>query len=86
MNLGQIKDAVDKFENTKRAIENEIVYENPLLFVNICNLLGNCYLQQNQLKKALDNYESSLCLINRMVENEVSPEFTGKLCLNIAMI
>lgn len=44
MNLGQIQHAIDKFENAKRAIENEIVYENPMLFVNVCNQLGNCYL------------------------------------------
>ena len=47
MNMGQMKDAINKFENTKRAIENEIVYENPLLFVNVCNLLGNCYMADN---------------------------------------
>ena len=45
MNLGQTQHAIDKFENTKKAVENEIVFENPLLFVNICNQLGNCYLK-----------------------------------------
>lgn len=44
MNVGQIQHAIDKFENAKRSIENEIVYENPMLFVNVCNQLGNCYL------------------------------------------
>ena len=37
MNLGQLQHAIDKFENTKKSVENEIVYENPLLFVNVCN-------------------------------------------------
>ena len=37
MNAGDIDQALDKFENVKRNIENEIVYEDPLLFVNVCN-------------------------------------------------
>jgi hypothetical protein len=44
MNSGDIDHAIDKFENVKKTIENEIVYENPMLYVNICNQLGNCYL------------------------------------------
>jgi DUF438 domain-containing protein len=44
MRLGDVRDAIEKFENTKRSIENEIVYENPMILVNICNQLGNCYL------------------------------------------
>lgn len=48
MNVGQIQHAIDKFENAKRSIENEIVYENPMLFVNVCNQLGNCYLMAAQ--------------------------------------
>jgi len=42
--MGQMDHAIAKFESTKRQIENEIVYENPLLFVNVCNQLGNCWL------------------------------------------
>ena len=48
MNLGQTQHAIDKFENVKKAVESEIVYENPLLFVNVCNQLGNCYLLLGQ--------------------------------------
>ena len=97
MNLGQVKHAVDKFENAKRAIENEVVFESPLLFINICNQLGNCYLGQaskshskkehrSLLAKALDNFESSLCLINRMADQTMPVGVTSKVCLNIAMI
>ena len=49
MNLGELKHAIEKFENAKKSIENEIVYENPMLFVNICNQLGNCYLNTDRL-------------------------------------
>lgn len=98
MNLDQTQHAIDKFENVKKAVENEIVYENPLLFVNVCNQLGNCYLAQAQqsllhseqtakLKLALDNFESSFCLINRMISsNELPDGITSKICLNIGLI
>ena len=43
---GQLKHAIAKFESTKRQIENEIVYENPVLFVNVCYKLGSCWLEQ----------------------------------------
>ena len=69
MMLGDLPSAIDKFENAKKSIENEIVYEHPMLFVNICNLLGNCYLKQNNIKRALENFEASLVLINK-IENE----------------
>jgi hypothetical protein len=49
MNSGDIDHAIDKFENVKKTIENEIVYENPMLYVNICNQLGNCYLLKQNL-------------------------------------
>ena len=66
MNLGQTQDAINKFESTKTQIENEIIYDNPLVFVNVCNQLANCYLLAQNLPQALDNFESSLCVINRM--------------------
>jgi hypothetical protein len=37
MNCGDIDHAIDKFDNVKKTIENEIVYENPMLYVNVCN-------------------------------------------------
>jgi hypothetical protein len=37
MNLGEVDNAIEKYENTKKSIEQEIVFENPMLFVNICN-------------------------------------------------
>ena len=57
MNDGDIDQALDKFENVKRNIETEIVYENPYLFVNVCNQLANCYLLKSRMKMALENFE-----------------------------
>ena len=86
MNLGQIPDAITKFESTKTQIENEIIYDNPLIFINVCNQLANCYLVGENLPKALDNFESSLCVINRLDQAQISHKMVGKICLNIAMI
>ena len=60
--------AIQKFENAKFSIENEIVYENPMVYVNICNQLANCYLliKNKDLDKALENFELSLCMIYKM--------------------
>ena len=38
------------------------------------------------MKTALDNFESSLCLINRMVESDLPDGVVSKICLNIALI
>jgi tetratricopeptide (TPR) repeat protein len=66
MNMGQIDQAIDKFENVKRSILNEIVYDNPLVFVNVCNQLGNCFLAKKFQKQALENFELSLSMINAL--------------------
>lgn len=99
---GQLKHAIQKFESTKRQIENEIVYENPALFINVCYKLGCCWLEQAKQKgpsqeaenrnqmmtAAMDNFESALCLINRMndQEQQISLKVKSKICLNIALI
>ena len=36
-NVGDVDEALAKFENVRRTIESEIVYENPLLVINVCN-------------------------------------------------
>ncbi len=66
MNCGDIDHAIDKFENVKKTIENEIVYENPMLYVNVCNQLGNCFLLKQNLQRAINHFEVSLCMINKI--------------------
>lgn len=85
MNTGDIKQAIEKFNNVKNSIESEIVYENPLLYVNVCNMLGNCYLAVGMVQKALENFELSLSMINNM-DSKISDLVVGKICLNIAII
>ena len=97
MNKGDIMHAIEKFENAKSSIENEIVYENPLMYINICNQLGNCYLQNEpvSLHRALDNFEFSLCMISKLESedrmgevnsDQISSALVSKVCMNIALI
>ena len=44
MNLRKIESAVSVFEGVKKKIQSEIVFDKPVLFINTCNQLGNCYL------------------------------------------
>jgi len=44
MNLGQLEDAITVFDGVKKKIQSEIVFDKPVLFINTCNQLGNCYL------------------------------------------
>lgn len=99
---GQLKHAIAKFESTKRQIEGEIVYENPVLFVDVCYKLGCCWLEhakqrslqetaeskKQMMTAALDNFESALCLINRMgdADAQISQKTKSKICLNIGLI
>lgn len=67
-----------------------------MIFVNVCNQLGNCYQilahsakcssKEDFLEKALENFESSLCLIKNMKKGKVDDNLQGKICLNIALI
>ena len=57
MNSGLIEEALIKFEHVKQKIENEIVFDKPILFINVCNQLGNCYLKTNDLAQAKKCFE-----------------------------
>ena len=57
MNSGRTEEAIQKFEGVKRKIESEVVFDKPILFINICNQLGNCYLRLGILDAAKDNFE-----------------------------
>ena len=66
MNSNRTEEAIQKFESVKRKIELEVVFDKPILFINICNQLGNCYLKLSQLEAAKDNFEQSLRLIAKV--------------------
>ena len=54
--------------------------------MNVCNQLGNCYLRVDELNSALDNFETSLALIQRNEPGFVNENIISKICSNIAMI
>ena len=45
MELGKVYEAVEKFESVKKDIEKEVVFDKPMIYINICNQLGNSYLK-----------------------------------------
>lgn len=44
--------AVEKYESIKRKIQHDIVFDKPIMLINILNSLGNCYLRLNEFTKA----------------------------------
>lgn len=81
MQLGKIFEAVEKFESVKLKIEKELVFDKPLIYINICNQLGNCYLKIDDLTRALENFEISLSLINKLEDkSQISDMIVSKIC------
>ena len=37
MNCDRPAEAIQKFEGVKRKIESEVIFDKPILFINICN-------------------------------------------------
>lgn len=88
MNSGHLELAIAKFEGVKRRIESEVVFDKPVLVVNICNQLGNCFLKAGELMAAQQNFEQSLRLINRMDNRKerISDEIISKIYLNLGIL
>ena len=57
MNCDRVDEAIQKFEGVKRKIEAEVIFDKPILFINVCNQLGNCYLKLGDLTAAKDAFE-----------------------------
>ena len=53
--MGKIHDAIDQYEAIKRQMESLVAFEDSVLYINVCNQLGNCYFKQNDIDKALEN-------------------------------
>ena len=45
LNLNRADEAINKFESVKKRIQAEVVFDKPILLINTCNQLGNCYLK-----------------------------------------
>ena len=72
----------------KRKIEAEVIFDKPILFINICNQLGNCYLKEGNLEAAKDNFEQSLRLIQKVdkTSDKISDAIVAKIYLNLGII
>ena len=55
--LGKTEQAIDKFEAVRHRIESEVVFDKPVMLINVYNMLGNCYLKMVELDRAKNNYE-----------------------------
>ena len=63
---GHFKEAISSLQKTKQIIENEIIFENRLLYVDVCYWLASCYFKKNLLKKSLEIFEFALNTINQI--------------------
>lgn len=53
--MGKIHDAIDLYEAIKRDMESLVIFEDSVLYINVCNQLGNCYFKLNDTDHALEN-------------------------------
>ena len=88
MNEDRMADAIQKFEGVKRKIEAEVIFDKPILFINICNQLGNCYLKGGSLDAAKENFEQSLRLIQKVdkTSDKINDAIIAKIYLNLGII
>jgi len=59
-------DAVEHYELIKRDMETLVIFEDSVLYIHVCNQLGNCYYKLNELDKALENLQISLLQIHKI--------------------
>lgn len=88
MNCDKPSEAIQKFEGVKRKIESEVIFDKPILFINVCNQLGNCYLRIGSLQAAKENFEQSLRLIQKVekTSDKISDTIIAKIYLNLGII
>ena len=88
MNCNRPSEAIQKFEGVKRKIEAEVVFDKPILFINICNQLGNCYLKAGSLSAAKETFEQSLRLIQKLdgTADKIGDDIVAKIYLNLGII
>lgn len=52
---GKIYDAIDQYELIKRDMEALVIFEDSVLYIHVCNQLGNCFFKIEEYDRALDN-------------------------------
>lgn len=45
--MNKTYEAIDQLEMIKRDMETLVIYEDNLLYIHVCNQLGNCYFKIN---------------------------------------
>jgi catabolite regulation protein CreA len=65
-----------------------VVFDKPIMLVNVCNQLGNCYLSDKNISLAKENFEQSLVLIWKLdkTTERVSDKVISAIYLNLAII
>jgi len=88
MNCDRLDEAIEKFEGVKTKIEAEVVFDKPILFINVCNQLGNCYLKVGDLEAAKSSFKQSLRLIKKVegTVDRVGDSIVGRIYLNLGII
>ena len=86
-------DAIEQYEAIKKDMEGLIIFEDSVLYINVCNQLGNCYFKINDADRALENLQLSLLSIHKIrgkSEEQCVPLIEdlmiAKICRNIAII
>ena len=71
-------------------MESLIIFEDSVLYIHVCNQLGNCYFKIGDMDKALENLQLSLLSIHNNKGDEskqrVDHLITAKICRNIAIM
>ena len=91
--MNKVHDAIDLYETIKRDMESLVIFEDSVLYINLCNQLGNCYFKLNDTDRALENLQLSLLSIHKIrgksSQESMSPIddlMIAKICRNIAII
>lgn len=65
-----------------------MVFDKPVMFINVCNQLGNCFLKIQDYQAARENFEQSLLLIRKLegTRDCISDLVIAKIYLNLGII
>jgi hypothetical protein len=50
----------------KRDMEALVIFEDSVLYIHVCNQLGNCFFKIEEYDRALDNLQMSLLSIHKI--------------------
>ncbi|CAI2360354.1 unnamed protein product [Moneuplotes crassus] len=87
MNSGETIRAIKRFEEAKEYYHSTLVVSSELVYINILNQVGNCYMRIQKYEKALENYELSMRIFEASKDElQISDIVMAKIQANIASI